>query len=205
MFSQHINESHLTECISLLLHLYSETNKVDINAAILTDWFRIEALHILLSENAGGLYRALNHLPSIVNSRRVVKDAIEISISLWLGNFVRAHRISLKLPIILQVAYCNHFPKYRRRVLETYDKSHRTNQGSKFPLDKLSRYLLSSVEDASSFCETLGFVVEHNTLSVIFKTGRVIKPDDKAQNVKSVLIEELENVNVRDFLYGKIV
>lgn len=207
-FSRHINESHLTECINLLLNLYLETIKIDPDAALTTNWFQTEALHILLTENANGLYRALQ-LPQIAKSQCVIKCAIEISTSLWLGNFVRAHRRAAELPLILQLAYRIQFAKYRPLLLKIYDKSYRSAQGGKFPLEILSKHLMfDSVSDTSDYCKELGLLVDTNTNSVLFKTGVSVKLDDtpKPQFIcDSYIRQELNNVCIANLLYGKSI
>jgi len=207
-FSRHINESHLSECINQLLYLYLETEKVDCVATLSTDWFQIEALHILLTENAQGLYRALQ-LPEIARSRRVIKYAVEISTCLWLGNFVRAHRIAAKLPLILQLAYRIQFAKHRPQLLKIYDKSYRSAQGGIFPLERLSRHLMfDSVADTSSYCKELGLLVDSSTNSVLFRTGVCVKLDEtpKPQYICDRYVQQqLENVCITNLLYGKSI
>lgn len=207
-FSRHINESHLTECINQLLYLCSETEKINSEAALLTGWFQTEALHILLAANANGLYRALQ-LPQIVRSCCVVKQAVEISISLWIGNFVRAHRIAARLPLILQLAYRIQFAKHRTQLLKIYDKSYRSPQGGRFPLEKLSRHLMfDSIDIASNFCKELGLLIDDKTSSILFKTGVCMKLDEtpKPQYICDSYIQQLlENVCITNLLHGKSI
>ena len=204
VFSSHINSTHLRECIDQLLHLYSETEKVDLDTLLQTDWFKIEALHVLLAPNATGLYRAFQ-LPPIAISQRVIKYSVEISTSLWLGNFVRAHRTAARLPLILQLAYRMQFAKQRPTLLKVYDKSYRSAQGGRFPLDKLRRHLMfSSIAATSNYCREFGLLVDGS--SVLFKTSVTCDEDgtSKSQDIYCRDIEEqLKNVCLADLLHGK--
>ena len=208
LFSSHINLNHLDECLSQLLNLYSEIDKKNRDLLNRTSYIEFEALHLLLSKNTKGLHRALQ-LPNITKAQPVVRKAIEISISLWLGNFIRAHRIARDLPLHLQLAYRANFSQIRPSLLEIYERGHRSPQGAKFPLEKLSHYLLfDSPKEAADFCLDHGLLLDETSSSVIFKTGTTFKLNTppKLSNVCNRAIEEkLENVRISDLLYGQSI
>ncbi len=194
--------------MSQLLHLYSEIDKRNQDLLHQTSYIEFEALSLLLSKNAKGLNRTLQ-LPGNTKSQPVVRKAIEISISLWLGNFIRAHRIARGLPLNLQLAYRANFSQLRPSLLEIYERGHRSTQGTKFPLEKLSHYLLfDTPKETAGFCLDHGLLLDDTSSSVIFKTGTTLKlsTPPKTSNVCDRSIEEkLENVRISDLLYGQSV
>lgn len=208
VFSSHINQNHLDECLSQLLHLYSEIELKNQDLLYQTNYIEIEALHLLLSKDSTSLHRAIQ-LPCKTKSHAIVNKSIEINISLRLGNFVRANRIAQDLPLSLQLAYRANFSHLRLRVLEVYERSHRSPQGSKFPLDKLSRYLLfDTTHETADFCIDHGLFLDDTCSSVIFKTGTPLKPNasSKSNNVCNRLIEEqLNDVRISNLLYGQSI
>lgn len=162
---------------------------------------------MLLSKNSKGLHRALQ-LPNLTKSRLEVRQTIEISTSLWLGNFIRANRIAQSLPLILQLAYRLNFSYLRSVLLEVYERGHRSPQGTKFPLEKLSRYLLfDSQQETADFCVEHGVLLDETSSFVIFKTGSTFKANttsSKSSNLcDQATLKKLENVRLSDFLYGK--
>lgn len=207
-FSSHLNQNHLDECLSQLLHLYSEIEVKNQDLLHQTSHIEIEALDLLLSKNSAGLHRALQ-LPSKTKSNTIVRNSIEISISLWLGNFVRANHIARGLPLSLQLAYRAHFSLLRPRVLEVYERGYRSPQGTKFPLEKLRRYLLfDTARQTAEFCVDCGLSLDDTGSSVIFKTGTALKFSTTSQSndlYDQDFEETLENVRVSHFLYGQSI
>jgi hypothetical protein len=207
-FSIHINQNHIDECLSQLLHLYSEIEVKNPELLHQTNYIEIEALHLLLSKGSNGLHRAIQ-LPYRTKTHTIVKKSIEISISLWLGNFVRANRIAQGLPLSLLLAYRANFAFLRSRVLEVYERGHRSPQGSKFPLDKLSRYLLfDTTQETANYCAEHGLLLDETGSFVIFKTGTTLKSSSSSQsnNVCDRAIEEqLKNVRISNLLYGQSI
>lgn len=204
-FSLHINQNHLQECVDQLLFLYSELENSDRGLLFSTSWFEIEALHVLITSDANGLYKALQLSP-FAKSQEVLKYSFEISTSLWFGNFVRANRLSKKLPKILQFAYRLKFHTLRFFVVEVYERGYRTPQGTKFPLESLKRHLLlDSVKETANYCRDLGLPVDD--ASVIFKTGTSLKNSEPHQSHVSSdqLISKTlsENVRISELLYGQ--
>lgn len=208
VYSSHLNQNHLDECLSQLLHLYSEIEVKNRDLLHQTSHIEIEALDLLLSKNSKGLYRALR-LPSRAKSNTIVRNSIEISLSLWLDNFVRANHIAKGLPLSLQLAYRANFSLLRPRVLEIYERSYRSPQGSKFPLEKLCRYLLFGTPlQTAEFCIDCGLSLDETGSSVIFKTGTALKfsASSKSNNLYDQEIEDtLENVRISHFLYGQSI
>ena len=207
-FSNHINQNHIDECLCQLLHLYSEIELKNPDLLHQTNYIEIEALHLLLPKGLNGLHRSIQ-LPCRTKSHAIVNKAIKISISLWLGNFVRANRIAQSLPLSLQLAYRANFSHLRLRVLEVYERSHRSPQGSKFPLDKLSRYLLFDTKhETADFCVDRGLFLDDTGSFVIFKTGTTFNSNasPKSNNVCCKVIEEqLKNVRISNLLYGQSI
>lgn len=204
MFSLHINQKHLQECVNQLIFLYSELEQKNRELLFSTSWFEIEALHVLISADVSGLYKALQLSP-YAKSQDVLKYSIEISSSLWFGNFVRANRLSNKLPILLQLAYRLKFYTLRPLVVEIIEHSHRSAQGAKFPLKKLALYLLFDTEkEAADYCCDLGLFVDHSVSSVIFKTGTPLKSGIAHCHGLSLQLftQSFENVRISEWLHG---
>lgn len=135
-------------------------------------------MSVLLSKEAAGIYRAIQ----LANSDPVVYKAVQISLCLCLGNFLRAHRLSYKLPLILQLAYRTQFAQLNKvPALHIYQRAYRSPQGSKYPLKKLSHLLLlDSEEEAADLCRHFGLATDGD--QVIFKTGVEPKPLEGEQN-----------------------
>ena len=206
-FSQHINECHIDECINEILHLCSEYSSDNLSSSFNLSWLEAEALNVVLSRNSVGLLRAIV-LPADLKSNKIIQTVIEISTNLWIGNYVRAIRLSKQIPLILQIAFHIQLAHLRPFLLEIYEKAYRTSQGTKFPLEKLASYLdLNSAEEASDFCHCRSLVLDESC--VIFKAGSVAK---SVNNPIEVLIpvplnhsieEQLRDVNLNDFLHGE--
>lgn len=208
VFSLHLNQKHLQECVDQLCFLYSELEERNRELLFSTSWFEIEALHVLISSDVSGLYKALQLSP-YAKSQDVLKYSIEISSSLWFGNFVRATRLSTKLPVLLQLAYGLKFHTLRPLVVEIIEHSHRSAQGTKFPLNKLAHYLLFDTEkEAAEYCCDLGLFVDNSTSSVIFKTGTPLKSSGIVQchSLSNRLFTQcFENVRVSEWLHGRSI
>ena len=207
VFSLHINQKHLQECVDQLLFLYSELEERNRELLFSTSWFEIEALHVLLSADVSGLYKALQLSP-YAKSQDVLKYSFEISSSLWFGNFVRANRLSTKLPILLQLAYRSKFHTLRQLVIEIIEHSHRSTQGTKFPLNKLAHYLLFDTEkEAADYCRDLGLIVDQSISSVIFKTGTPVKSGIAQCHSLSnkFFTQSFENVRISEWLHGRSI
>lgn len=208
VFSSHINQNHLDESLSQLLYLYSEIHFNNPELLHQTNYVEIEALHVILSTSEKGLPHALQ-LQSQTKSQRVIRTAIEISISVWLCNFIRAHRLARSLPLIFQLAYRIRFSNFRSMLLEVCERSHRSPQGSKFPLEKLSKYLLfDSLKETADFCSHHGLLLDETSSFVVFKTGVHFKSGSSFQSniiADPALLSGSENVSISKFLYGQSV
>lgn len=205
VFSSHINQNHLDECLSQLFLLYCEIHRKNLDLLAQTSYIEIEALQLLLSKNVKGINRALL-LPYPIKSNRIALNAIEISMSISLGNFIRAHRIAQSLPLFLQLAYRVHFSCLRTFFLEIYERGHRTPQGAKFPLEKLTHYLLfDSLQETADFCLNHGLQLDDTSSFVIFKTGTILKINHQLRSnpCDQSIQEKLNNVKISDMLYGQ--
>jgi SAC3/GANP family len=206
-FSQHINECHIDECISEILHLCLEFKSYNSSSSFNLSWLEAEALNVVLSKNSSGLLRALV-LPADLKSNKIIQTVIEISTNLCIGNYARAIRLSKQIPLILQLAFHIQLAHLRPFLLKIYEKAYRTSQGTKFPLEKLASYLyLNSADETSDFCQHRSLSVDGSC--VIFKAGSVAK---SVNNPIEVLIpvplnhsieEQLRDVNLSDFLHGE--
>lgn len=189
--------------------MYSEISTYNQELLNQTSYIEIEALYLLLSKTEKGLTHALQ-LPAKTKSQPAVNTALEISISVWLCNFIRAHRLARKLPLIFQLAYHIKFSNFRSTLLEVFERSHRSPQGSKFPLEKLSDYLLfDTVKETAEFCQEHGLQLDATLSSVVFKTGVLFKNPSSHQprttTTEPALLVELENVRISKFLYGQSI
>ena len=196
VFSQHINRSHLYECVDELLYLYDATERKDPHLN-LPNRAEIEALNVLLTKNALGVHRAFH----FARREPVVDLSIQISLNLLLGNFLRAHRLSRKLPLILQIAHCIVFAQLRLQALQIYQRAHRSAQGSKYPLGNLVSILhLDSISEAGELCRQLGLTVDEREGVVVFKVGVDPKLVDGATGHLKVELGLLENVRPSQLL-----
>lgn len=205
MFSQHINQTHLDECLDHLLALYSELRDGP-RAKSSGSEVEFEALHVLLSKNTPSLYRACEL--SLCKETHL-RNALEIRLSVLSGNFIRANRIAKRLPLVLAIGYRMRFSSIRPVVLEIYERSHRSSVGSKFPLGKLAQHLLfDTVEETARFCGDFGLSLDETGTCVIFKTGTGSFQNNasKTHTINDrCLREKLQNVGIGQFLYGESI
>ena len=186
-------------------HLGTSSNQ----SSFVINWLQTEALAVLLSKNSSGLLRALT-LPEIFKSNGVFQLVIEISTSLWIGNYSRAIRLSKRLPLTLRLAFHIQLAKNRELILQVYEKGYRTGQGTKFPLVKLASYLgFDSIEDTSVFCIHHGLLVDEQNNCVLFKAGAASKIAAQSTPypvpLNATIETQLVNVDIGDFLHGESI
>lgn len=203
MFSQHINQTHLDECLDHLISLYDDLRDGE-EARQIKKETEFEALHILLSKNISSIYRAWQ-VP--VSQDDHLRNAVEIKLAILSGNFIRANRIAKKLPLILALGYRLRFSSIRPLLLEIYERSHRSTAGSKFPLDKLTQYLLfDTAQETASFCSDFGLSLDNTRSYVVFKTGAFKNNTVKTYTLYDDFVRsQLQDVGIGRFLYGESV
>lgn len=213
-FCQHLNQTQLEECLNILFHLYYEVRQHDGDLLKSTKWSEMEALHVLVSEKGTSevISRALQVTRGGFTSNKLML-ATNIATSLWLGNFVRAHRLARNLPLLLQLAYHLKLAGCRPTILDIYYIGYKSVAGTKFPLSKLSELLLlHSPSDTKAFCHSAGLVVDESGPYVVFKTGNApnssgVKEANGRQYLSAFLLEErLSSVSANsDLLFGKAI
>lgn len=163
-----------------------------------------EALHVLISKNLASIYRAWQ-LP--ICKEVHLRNAVDIRLSLLSGNFIRANRIAKQLPLLLAIGYRLRFPSIRPFLLEVYDRSHRSAAGSKFPLEKLAKYLLfDTVQETTDFCVDFGLALDETKSCVIFKSGAFKNNTPKTYTLYDEFVrKQLQNVGIGEFLYGESI
>ncbi|XP_051165414.1 germinal-center associated nuclear protein [Leptopilina boulardi] len=191
-FDPKINNQHLLECLKHLLVCYDECSNVTLNDFNINESLRnlnlndnrtqMEAIYILVNlGEINSLTRGLN-LPIKYKESREVKQAMEISFSAYLNNYVRTCRlISTLSPLLKCAALCN-LRKIRRVALEIMSVGYNSRTLS-FPEEKLQEILLYRDIDQIR--------IDSRFFGFMYTNGNIFFEKEKFQNTDKIANPEM--------------